>query len=353
MANSSSCLVSCRLTRAIDREERRDQRRRGVGGQRPEHPRHFDALVVADDQREPEDGGQRQQDAGARRSRPAATRRRPAARARRRARGRRGRSLARVQCRSCECTLSARSAAASTSCRPQRGQAAEIARRAHPLIAGTARQARHFDRLGERRPGSARAPSAPAASGRRSRRPAWRSSRRCAAGRCRRRRTAGCGRSAREARQVELAEIDDARARRSPQPVARAGRDPLGGRAIRRPGAQHDAGVSATPAPGRRPASANAGSGQRRNGLLALTCTTISSCRGSTPARCSRSAIRRSAAGSSGISTASRAGSGGAAGPAVDRAQQVPLIQHRVPRPQLPRARRRCACTSTAGPAMS
>jgi hypothetical protein len=48
----------------IDREERRDERRRAVRGQRPEHRRHFDALVVANEKPDPEQGRDREEDVG-------------------------------------------------------------------------------------------------------------------------------------------------------------------------------------------------------------------------------------------------------------------------------------------------
>ena len=58
-----------------------------------------------------------------------------------------------------------------------------------------------------------------------------------------------------------------------------------------------------------------------------------------TPARASRAAIAWSAAGSSAISTRSRAGSRRSARPPRDRLQQIPLVGDRVPRAQLARPR--------------
>ncbi|MNC94576.1 hypothetical protein D3C83_114650 [compost metagenome] len=58
-------------------------------------------------------------------------------------------------------------------------------------------------------------------------------------------------------------------------------------------------------------AAANDDAGQRRKGLPALTCSTISLASRSSPAPASRWSTRRTASGSSGIFTASRARSGG------------------------------------------
>ncbi len=55
---------------------------------------------------------------------------------------------------------------------------------------------------------------------------------------------------------------------------------------------------------------ANDGSGHRRNGFPALTCATISSCPGTTPASCRRRSMRAAASASGVISTASNAGWG-------------------------------------------
>ena len=46
----------------IDRKEGRHERRSRVGDERPEHPRHLDALVIADEDAHPEQRGDRQQD---------------------------------------------------------------------------------------------------------------------------------------------------------------------------------------------------------------------------------------------------------------------------------------------------
>ena len=71
-------------------------------------------------------------------------------------------------------------------------------------------------------------------------------------------------------------------------------------------------------------ALANDSAGQRRNGLPALTCSTISRADRSTPASARRSSTRRAASGSSGIVTESRARSGGVD---AERLEQRPLIQ--------------------------
>ena len=47
MAKSTSCLQSMKLVAGSTEKTRRDERRAGVGRERPEHPRHFDALAVA------------------------------------------------------------------------------------------------------------------------------------------------------------------------------------------------------------------------------------------------------------------------------------------------------------------
>ena len=124
--------------------------------------------------------------------------------------------------------------------RLQRSQTSKIARFTHPLIARPAGQVRRL-RPTRRRPGAdATAPTAPTGSVRRSRRSASPSSPRCAAARCRRRRTAGFVRPAPAA--------PAGRTRRSRRPdrpyrraVARRGGDPDGRLPIRRPGAQRPA----------------------------------------------------------------------------------------------------------------
>ncbi len=92
---------------------------------------------------------------------------------------------------------------------------------------------------------------------------------------------------------------------------------------------------------GSRPASpaataANEPTGHRRNGFPALTCITISRWSPYTPARASRSArtlaVRSPRAISTGYSTRIRRSD-------VERGEQVPLVLHRMPRPQFARAR--------------
>ncbi len=95
---------------------------------------------------------------------------------------------------------------------------------------------------------------------------------------------------------------------------------------------------------------AKAGSGQRRNGLPALTWMTITSCRWSTPAARSRSAIRASAPWSSAISAGSRAGSGGDVGPPGERREQRPLVHDRMPAAAGRAAGAPSACTASAAP---
>ena len=194
----------------------------------------------------------------------------------------------------------------------------------------------------------ATAPTAPAASARRFPRLASGLSPQCAAARCRRRRTAGCGRSARAARpgrtrRNRRSEIAAARrAARAPRArSARPPRDPTGPELtmIRRRSEAPASLVSS---------SVNAGSGQRRNGLPALTCATINSCAGADPRRREPSLDRRHGRG---ILAASpprpRPAAVRPARPAVDRLQQIPLVDDRVPRPQLARRDRPSSSTST------
>ena len=175
--------------------ERREHRDRAVGGERPEHPRHLDALAVADDEGQPEDRGQRQQDAGrddrdlerggkGQQREP----RGPLEPAGRSCSGivimrrvRRSRVAAKVE------PLSARSAAASTSAgSTSSGSGSRPARRPADRRDGRAGPTTSIDSVGIGL-GRATASIAPAASGRRSRRSASSSSRRRAADRCRRR----------------------------------------------------------------------------------------------------------------------------------------------------------------------
>ena len=234
--------------------------------------------------------------------------------------------------------------------RPQRSQTSKIARLADPLIARPARQARHLHRLGR---------NARVAPRRRPR------------GFCRSiyshyRRRRGRGDVQRpgvaadeqpaaldqrpQLRQVELAEIDDPIGRRPPAPAAPPPRSAPPPRGRTAPSSARSA-AAAMPARALRPSAANAGSGQRRNGLPALTCTTISSCSGrdagrvAAAARSARRPPRRPP------SRPRRApGPAPPRGQPVDRLQQVPLVHDRVPRPQRPRPRARLACTSSVRP---
>ena len=145
--------------------------------------------------------------------------------------------------------------------------------------------------------------------------------------------------SARSSGEIELAEIHDAIGAPARTSFAAAAIRPAASRSdgpelstIRRSG-------EAAASPATR--AVNAGSGHRRNGLPALTCATISSCSGAMPAACSRAAMRASAASSRAISTASRPGLRSAAGPPLDRLQQVPLIDDRMPLAERTRPRHR------------
>ena len=209
MTSSTSCLQSTKLTRGST--EKTDAT--SVAPRRPRSGQnirgHFDALVVADEEREPEQ--RRDASAGCRppRSRTAAPPRMRAARGTPRARAAPAAAPAsrRTSRRStCRPRSSRRSAAARAQrllrrrdhrLRRRARQASEIARRADPLIARAAGQvpAISTDSVGIAR-------GAPRRRSRRQRRAVYADDRRapwsprCAAARCRRRRTAGSGRSA-------------------------------------------------------------------------------------------------------------------------------------------------------------
>ena len=158
MAKSTSCLQSSKLVRRLDREERRDERRAGVGRERPEHPRHLDALAVDDDDRNPQERGEAEENP------------RGGDRELRRRREREQRDIGRafeaghavwrrvrrqsgsdvhewVRTSACACA-SVRSAAAMHRLRIDARQAAEITGRADALLARAARQALDLHRCG-------------------------------------------------------------------------------------------------------------------------------------------------------------------------------------------------------------
>ena len=150
---AASCLQSMRLVRGSTEKKDGDERRAGVGRQRPEHPRHLDPLAPGDEERRP---------TGA----PVRVRRMPAAtidncsdaanasseyvgRALEpRARRRPTRLAVRVTADHRRAVRQRRAPPPQGRLRPQRSQTSEIAGRADPLIARTARQPRDLHRFG-------------------------------------------------------------------------------------------------------------------------------------------------------------------------------------------------------------
>ena len=189
-----------------------------------------------------------------------------------------------------------------TACGSMRRQAAKVAGRADALVARPAGQALDLHGFCRQRADRAKAPSAPRASARRCRRSASASSPRCAAGRCRRRRRAALrAMSARSSARSTSPNVEHLR-RAAP---ARARVAPPR-RCDRRPGDRR--GPSSARCAGdrrrrRAPATSAAkdGSGHRRNGLPALTCTTativsVIDARGAQPLRDARVGRRDRAA---------------------------------------------------------
>ncbi len=197
-------------------------------------------------------------------------------------------------------------------------ETAEVARRAHPLIARTAGQIGDFDRLGHQR-------SIPPRRGSHRQRRSIQRDNRDGAGRCDVERSAVASDEQHRAleqpakfRKRELAERH--------HPFAIGGRQSRLRPWTTRPAASRSDGpaVTITDRPGSREAreatrAANALCGQRRNGLPALTWTTTSRSVNPTPALASRPATAAVAPGSTGISTGHLASSGPAIPTVVKR----------------------------------
>ena len=350
----------------IDREHRRDERRAGVGGERPEHPRHFDPLVVDDHEGEPQHGRESEQDFRGRNrelrrgGKPQQRHIRRALESRHVVGGRiRGNSWRRQsvdRIRSWSLTgASARSAAAMHGCGINSRQAPEIAGAQTRCSHGRqGRSSISTDSVGI-------AGSPPRRRSRRQRRTVdaddrrRASSTRCAAVRCRRRRTAAL-------RPIERAQLRRDRRRRNRELRGRVGPESRVARLAMRSAAARSEGPSSTrsaveSSPAASPRDQlrerRSGPAPKRVARADVHDRSVRVVR-STPAARSRAAIARVRRRvERHLDRIVGLRSAAVPGHPANRRQQLPLVDDRVPRLQPARRDARFACTSSRRPGMS